>query len=129
NNGPYNKDWGILFNGSDGTLIISSEGWEVIPERKKVSLEAAKHPHGDDERFPHVKNFLDCLKTRQQPGENLEMGHHVSSVAHLGNIALRTGRKIGWDPVKEIFTGDHEADRRVGVQYRKRWKLPDARRT
>ena len=129
NNGPYNKDWGILFNGTEGTLIISAEGWEVIPERKKTSLEPAKHPHGGDERFPHVKNFLDCITTRRQPVENLEVAHHVSSVAHLGNIALRTGRKIAWDPLKERIPGDRWADRLVGVKYRRPWSLPYARRS
>src|ERR1051325_1594896 len=111
NNGPYNKDWGILFNGSEGTALLSSDGWEVIPERKKKSLEAAKFPPGGAQRFPHVQNFLDCMKSRQAPVENLEVGHHVSAVAHLGNIALRTGRKIVWDPVKERIIGDASADR------------------
>ena len=128
NNGPYNKDWGILFNGSEGTLIISKEGWEVIPERKQKSLQAVTHPAGGDERFPHVQNFLDCLKTRQPPVENLEVGHHVSSVAHLGNIALRTGRKIVWDPARERIVDDPEADKLVGVKYRDPWKLAYARR-
>jgi hypothetical protein len=64
NNGPYNKDWGILFNGSAGTLLLSAEGWEVIPERKQQDLEASKHRQGGDERFPHVKNFLDCVQNR-----------------------------------------------------------------
>jgi len=59
---------------------------------------------------------------------NLEVGHHVSSVAHLGNIAYRTGRKINWDPVNEKVLGDDQADKLVGVKYREPWKLPYARR-
>jgi len=129
NNGPWNKDWGIAFNGSAGTLILSAEGWEVIPERKQHDLQALKKPHGDDERFPHVRNFLDCMKSRQQPVENLEVGHQVTTVAHLGNIALRVGRKINWDPAKEKIAGDHDADRLVGTPYRKPWKLPYSRRS
>ena len=129
NNGPYNKDWGILFNGSEGTLIISKDGWELIPERKRKSFETATFPAGGDERFPHVQNFLDCMKTRQPPVENLETGHHVSSVAHLGNIALRTGRKIVWNPVEEQIVGDKEADGLVGVRYRGPWRLPYLKRS
>ncbi len=128
NNGPYNKEWGILFNGSEGTLILSAEGWELIPERKRNSFAAAKHPHSGDEVPAHVRNFLDCVKSRQQPVENLDVGHHVSSVAHLGNIALRTGHKIVWDAVNERIPGDSAADRLVGVKYRKPWSLPYARR-
>jgi predicted dehydrogenase len=128
NNGPYNTDWGMLFNGTEGTLILSSAGWEIIPERKKQSLEPAKHPAGPDERFPHVKNFLDCMRTRQQPVENLEIGHHASLVAHLGNIAFRTGRKILWDGAKETVVGDAKARDMMGVEYRAPWKLPYMRR-
>lgn len=128
NNGPYNKDWGILFNGSEGTLLLSSSGWEIFPERKRNSFEAAKHPAGPDERFPHVQNFLDCMKSREQPVENLEVGHFVSTVAHLGNIAYRTKRKIIWDGDKERIIGDRDADKLVGVKYRKPWELPYRRR-
>ena len=129
NNGLYNRPWGILFSGSEGTLIIHDEGWEIIPERKKKSFEAAQFPKGPDERYPHVRNFLDCVKSRQQPVENLAVGHHVSSVAHLGNISLRTGQKIIWDPVAEKITNDKLADHLVGVKYRTPWKLPYRRRT
>jgi hypothetical protein len=45
-------------------------------------------------------------------------------VAHLGNLALRTGRKIVWDHAKEQVVGDKEADRLVSVNYRAPWKLP-----
>jgi hypothetical protein len=124
NNGPYNKDWGMLFNGSAGTLMLSSAGWEVIPERKNQTLEPARHPGGPDERFPHVRNFLECMRTRRQPVENLEAGHHASLVAHLGNITFRTGRKIVWDGAKETIPGDAKARELLGVEYRKPWKLP-----
>ena len=75
-----------------------------------------------------MRNFLDCVKSRQPPALNLELGHHVSTVAHLGNIAYRTGHKITWDAEHERIVGDHEADRLVGVRYRKPWKLPYAKR-
>ena len=59
---------------------------------------------------------------------NLDIGHHVSTVAHLGNIAYRTGRKVVWDAAQEQVVGDAQADKLVGVKYRKPWKLPYARR-
>src|SRR5439155_22535158 len=97
-------------------------------EQKKQSVEAIERPQGGDERFPHVKNFLDCMRSREQTVENLEVGHHASSVAHLGNIALRVGRNIVWDATEERIVRDPEADRLIGVKYRKPWKLPYARR-
>jgi predicted dehydrogenase len=130
NNGLNGTPWGIAFVGGDGTLIINEHGWEVIPERKSKKFEPAKHlKSGPDERIPHVRNFLDCMKSRQAPAENLEIGHHVSTVAHLGNIALRTQDKIQWDAANEKVIGNRKADALVGVEYRKPWKLPYSKRS
>jgi hypothetical protein len=68
------------------------------------------------------------VKSRQQPVLNLELAHHVSTVAHLGNIAFRSGHKIVWDPDKEKIANHSDADKLVGVKYRRPWKLPYARR-
>ncbi|MBM3879448.1 MAG: Gfo/Idh/MocA family oxidoreductase [Verrucomicrobia bacterium] len=122
--GLYNRPWGMAFTGTEGTLVINDAGWEILREPSKDSLEAKKHPGGTDPRPAHVRNFLDCVKSRQQPVENLEVGHHVSTVAHLGNLALRTGRKLVWDHAAERVVGDAEANRLVSVRYRAPWKLP-----
>jgi hypothetical protein len=68
------------------------------------------------------------VKSRHQPVLNLEVGHHVSTVAHLGNIAYRSGHKLVWDPVKEKINNHPDADKLVGVKYRKPWHLPYAKR-
>ncbi|HQH52113.1 MAG TPA: gfo/Idh/MocA family oxidoreductase, partial [Candidatus Hydrogenedentes bacterium] len=112
------------FNGTEGTVIIDGGGWEIIPEPKKNSLEAAKHPESPDPRPAHVRNFLDCMKTRKDPVEHLELGHYVSTVAHLGNLALRSGSEIHWDAENERVKDNREANRLVECDYRKPWKLP-----
>jgi predicted dehydrogenase len=122
--GLYNRPWGMAFVGTEGTLIINDTGWEILREPSKDALEPKKFPGGPDPRPAHVRNFLDCVKSRQQPIENLDVGHHVSTVAHLGNIALRTGRRIVWDPAGERVVGDPEANQLVTVPYRAPWKLP-----
>lgn len=122
--GMNNRPWGVSFTGSEGTLIITDGEWEVISEPKKKSLESKKYPGSGDARPAHVRNFLDCVKTRNQPVENLEVGHHVSSVAHLGNVALRAGRKLNWDAKAEKVVGDEEANKLITVAYREPWKLP-----
>ncbi|HVY70767.1 MAG TPA: Gfo/Idh/MocA family oxidoreductase [Verrucomicrobiae bacterium] len=122
--GLNGKPWGISFTGSEGTLIARDDGWEIIPEPKKKSLMAKQYPGSGDARPGHVRNFLDCVKSRQQPNEQLSVGHHVSTVAHLGNVAFRCGRKIAWNAEKERIEGDTQADKLVGVTYRKPWKLP-----
>jgi hypothetical protein len=58
---------------------------------------------------------------------DVEIGHHVSTVAHLGNIAFRSGEKIVWDPVVGKITNHPAANQLVGVKYRKPWsRMPDA---
>jgi len=122
--GLYNRPWGMSFTGTEGTLVINDSGCEVLREPSRDSLEPMKFPPGPDPRPAHIRNFLDCVKSRQEPVENLEVGHHISTVAHLGNIALRTGRRIEWDNASERIKNDPEADRLVSVRYRQPWKLP-----
>jgi len=122
--GLNNRPWGMSFTGTEGTLVINDEGTQILREPTKDSLEPKKFPGGTDPRPAHVRHFLDCVKSRQQSVENLEVGHHVSTVAHLGNLSLRSGRKIVWDHANERVVGDKEADKLVSVNYRKPWTLP-----
>jgi predicted dehydrogenase len=122
--GLNNRPWGMSFTGSEGTILINDSGWELLIEKREANLDPFKKPGATDPRPAHVRNFLDCVKSRAKPVQHLENGQFVSTVAHLGNIALRSGRKIQWDPVKERVIGDAEADKLVGVSYRKPWKLP-----
>ena len=123
---------GLSFSGAEGTLIVDASGYEIIPEPKKKSLVAFKRPRDPNDKNAEgrpalVRNFLDCMRSRQQPGENLEVGHFVSSVAHLGNVALRTGAKIVWDAENERAVGFPEADAFIHRKYRGPWKLPAAK--
>ncbi len=123
--GLYNRPWGMAFIGTEGTLVINDNGCEILREPTKDSLEPQKFKAGVDPRPAHVRNFLDCVKSRQQPVENLEAGHQLSTVAHLGNIALRAGRKLAWDDAREQVINDPEANRLVyPPAYRTPWSLP-----
>ena len=126
--GLNGRPWGISWSGTEGTIFLNDAGWELVPERRKANLEPAKHKSSGDARPAHVRNFLDCMKSRKQPVLNAELGHHVSTIAHLGNVAFRSGHKITWDAANEKAVGDHQADKLVGVKYRKPWKLPYAKR-
>ena len=128
NNGLNGRSWGVEWNGTEGTIILNDEGWQIITERKAANVDSQRKPGSGDPRPAHVRNFLDCIKTRNAPVLNLEVGHHVSTVAHLGNIAYRTGHKISWDAKSEKILNDRDADALVGVKYRKPWKLPYANR-
>jgi hypothetical protein len=72
----------------------------------------------------HHKNWLECIKSRKLPICDVAIGHRSATVCHLGNIAIRTGRKIRWDPVKETIVGDADAAKLTTKVYRAPWKLP-----
>jgi predicted dehydrogenase len=70
-----------------------------------------------------IRNFLDCIKSRQTPLCSLEEGHRSTSFAHLANIALATKTRLLWDADKEQFTNSSEANKLLHYEYRKPWKL------
>jgi predicted dehydrogenase len=118
---------GLSFSGVEGTLILDTKGWEVIPEVKKplgvFKRTVSPDDRDSDGRPAHIRNFLECVRTRQQPIENLELAHFVSTVAHLGNLALRSGAKIVWDAEQERVVDNPKADALVRAAYRAPWKL------
>ena len=69
----------------------------------------------------HARNFLDCIKTRNQPNSDLESGHQIATACHLSNISLRTARKITWDAAKEEIIGEPEAAAMLSRPYREPW--------
>ena len=71
----------------------------------------------------HVRNFLDCVKSRQPTVAPVETGHHSAIPGHLGLISMLTGRKIKWDVAKEEIIGDADASKLLTREYRAPWKL------
>lgn len=127
--GLYGRPTGIAFTGSEGTLVLNEFGWDVIPERISTTVKTVKNTvermseQKSEGGVAHVRNFLDCCRSRQDPVSNADAGHLASSTAHLGNIALRTGSRIVWDPQKRR-TGDNRADQLISRDYRAPWSLP-----
>ena len=140
---------GLEFFGTKGSMTIDRGGFEVFPDMKIEPENAIpafvgpahqaggprrtpntpvpwtqplKMPGSSNEQFDlHVRNFLDCIKSRQRPIADVEDGHQVATACHLANISLRTGRKIRWDPEKEQILGDREASAYLERPYRKPW--------
>lgn len=71
----------------------------------------------------HHRNFIDCVKSRKQPAAPVEVGHRTVSLCILGNISMRLGRKVHWDPDNEIFINDDEANRMLSRSMRSPWHL------
>ena len=138
---------GLEFFGTKGSLTISRSGFEVFPDLKippqnqipefrgqptggpqpvaHVSptpwCEPVKQKATNDLLASHARNFIDCVKSRQQPASSLEEEHRVATACHLANISLRLGRKVRWDAEREEIVGDPEASAMLTRPYRKPW--------
>ncbi len=116
---------GATFHGSEGTLYITRGKIEANPAEILTQPEAAgyKHLYRSDD---HHANWLSCIKSRELPITDVAIGHRSATVCHLGNIAIRTGRAIKWDPKAEQIVGDPEANAMLARPYRKPWVNPTA---
>ncbi len=120
----------FLKSGGGGTRFEGTEGW-IYVNRGKLEAEPKSlldSVIGPDEKHlyesrDHKQNFLDCVKSRKDPICNVETGHRSSTVCHLGNIAMLLGRPLKWDPQKEQFIGDSEANRMTWRPARAPWRL------
>ena len=124
--GPDRREHAMIFTGTEATLILDGNGWELIAEPKKrtsVVEMRRRAPLNDQMRARHAGNFLECCRTRKAPVENLEVGHHVSAVAMLGNIALRSRSRVEWDGASGTVVNNAGASELLGRAYRAPWKL------
>jgi len=71
----------------------------------------------------HQQNFLDCVKSRRDPAAPIEVAVRSDTLCHLSDIAMRLGRKLKWDPAREEFVGDAEANRMRSRPMRSPWRL------
>lgn len=141
----------IEFCGTKGTLAISRRGFKIagdarVPPANRVPQFTGAHPVGGPERVVdhqsetawteslednsgdtgeqftgHVRNFLDCVKSRTTPISDLESAHRVSTMCHLANLSLRIGRKLRWNAADQSIVGDGDADTRLARPYRSPW--------
>ena len=115
-------DAGARFEGTEGWVDITPGGLKTEPESLKTSVIGPNEIHLY-ESPGHRRNFLDCIKTGRETAAPVEIGHRSATVCHLGNIAMMLKRKLKWDPEKERFVGDEEANRMLGKPMRGPWHL------
>jgi predicted dehydrogenase len=113
---------GGIFVGEKGKIridrgICRSEPDEELAEN---AVRAGRGRGGD-----HIQNWYDCIKSRQRPRADIEAGHRSATVCHLVNIARWAGRRLQWDPVREEFPGDREANAFLDRERRKGFELPE----
>jgi predicted dehydrogenase len=115
--------YGVSFHGVDATLYINREYFEILPEKNKKSIEQQRVRNANRQGDAHIRNFLDCMKSRQLPTCDIEVGHRSTSTCLLGNVALRSGRRIAWNSRQEKVEGDQAPAKYLSREYRKPWKL------
>lgn len=120
---------GIAVYGTDGYATLSEDSGNAVrvfdSKGKLIHMEfepgETKWTGWNLNGESHYQNFINCVRSRQRPNADAEVGHLAASLCHLGNIVARTGRTIHFDPVTETITGDPEANRLVSREYREHW--------
>lgn len=122
--GLHGFDSGNAFYGTEGYMIFSRRGYfqVFLGKQEERGPGMANGPRGHPE---HIYNFLDCIRTREQPVANAEVAHLSCGLVHLGEIAYRVGRVLDFDPQSEVFIDDPEADKLLTKEYREPWGMPD----
>jgi len=115
-------EFGVRFGGSDGWIHMS--GGDVTASSDDI----LKSTIGPDEIHlrpspGHHADFIDCVLNRRLPATHAELGQRAATVTHLGFIACRLARPLKWDPVREIFPGDAEANRYLSRPMREPWSV------
>jgi predicted dehydrogenase len=113
---------GILFSGTEGKVEVNRGYLRTWPEslsRQQIGVNEIHLYESNN----HGTNWLDSIRQRRKPICDVEIGHRSVSVAHLGNIAYRLRRPLKWDPEKERFINDVEANRLLWRPMRSPWRL------
>ena len=116
--------------GPRGNKFVGTDGWVSVDDTGKItaSSDAIMRKVGQTQlgygyMTGHHRDFLDCVKTRSVPIAPPEVAHRSTTICHIGNICLRLGRKLQWDPQAERFLNDAEADGMMARAMRSPWSL------
>ncbi len=118
----FGEGEGAAVYGDEGYVVIGNSGWRAFDRKGKQISEQT----GSENTRGHVRNFLDCMRSRAKPNADLEtVGHPSSLLCHLGNASWRAGQSLTFDPETYTFVGDDDANRWLTrPEYRAPWKLP-----
>ena len=126
---------GARFEGTEGSVQFGFGGLKTEPESLKSTVIGPNeihlprsNPAREEDVYKsyvpdHVRNFLDAVKSRNDPIGPVEIGHRTASLCHLGNIAMLLKRKLQWNPQAERFVNDDEANQMLGRPMRAPWQL------
>ena len=127
--GVEDRPHGEAYYGTKGTIFADRIGFEVYPEEAPMHKIAGaenvqrKSMNTTDATGLHTANFVECVRSRNKPLGEIEVGYRATTVALLGNVALAAGRKLNWDGAKGDFVNDREASKMLGRHARKPWDM------
>jgi predicted dehydrogenase len=122
----------IELRGTQGTAYIDTKTFEIVPEQggqfqdrapRMDPLTVKANQGNADLTQLHARNFLDCMRSREKPNADVEIGHRSTTFSLLANISLATRSRLEWDAEKEQITNCPEANELLHYEYRKPWKL------
>jgi predicted dehydrogenase len=119
---PDGSESPVRFEGTEGWIFVSRNMFlshQAALIQSKIGLDEVHLYNSID----HHQNFIDCVKRRTQPAADVETGQRSATVCHLGGIAARLGKKLRWDPAKERFIDDEQANKMLSRPMRSPWRL------
>jgi predicted dehydrogenase len=116
--------YGAVYWGDNGRLTVTyGDGQPTNTEEKAKQYKASVEGVRVSRSPGHIENFEDCIRTREKPIMHIEAGHRVATLCIIGNLAFQLRRKLEWDPVREQFADDDEANRLLSRPGRGPWHL------
>jgi hypothetical protein len=124
--GPWGRNYGLAFIGNDATLVIDRSSWDLLPESSggKYKVPALPRQNGRDAHEPHLKNWIDCIRSRKEPNCPVEKGRLAAAYTHMANIAVRTNSRLVWNEATKNFGSNAAANALLVPSYRAPWTLP-----
>jgi predicted dehydrogenase len=118
------EDLGAIFIGDKGRIEILRGDYTADPPELRSHAPPVT-PQGPNESVPHIENFLQCIRTRKPANAGAETGHRATTLCHLVNICRAVQRKLRWNPKKEQFIADDQANLLLSRPRRKGYELPN----
>ncbi|MCM5661662.1 Gfo/Idh/MocA family protein [Galbibacter mesophilus] len=109
----FGRGWAVRFIGTEGSMDVSRQFLETTPSTILFPKPVSNPEKYFKDRGNHYQNWLDCMKTRQKTICPVEVGHRTASICNIANIAYDLGRTLEWDPKKEKFIKDKEANKMI----------------